>query len=99
MKGLIALVLFALGLALSMNAEAAPALKGKEIKTLKTSSGKVFKNLSFQESTNVLESLESAENIELRDEIIYPEEVTEIVVGGLTKARIVEKRPNPKDYN
>jgi hypothetical protein len=99
MKGLIILVLFALSLAVSMNAEAAPALKGKQIKALKTNSGKVFENLSFQESTKVLESLESDENIEIREEIIYPEEVTEIVVGRLTKARIVEKRPNPKDYN
>lgn len=99
MKGLIILVLFVLSLAVSMNAEAAPALKGKEIKALKTSSGKVFRNLSIIESNKVLESLESEENIEIREEIIYPEEVTEIVVGGLTKARIVEKRPNPKDYN
>lgn len=99
MKGLIVLVLFALSLAVSMNAEAAQSLKGKQIKALKTNSGKVFENLSIQESSKVLESLESEENIEIREEVIYPEEVTEIVVGRLTKARIVEKRPNPKDYN
>jgi len=47
----------------------------------------------------VLESLELDENIELRDEVIYPEEVSELIMGRLTKARITEKRPNPKDYN
>lgn len=95
MKGLI---IFSL-LVLSLGAQAAPNLKGREIVALKISSGKIFKNLSSQESANVVKSLELDENIELRDEIIYPEEVTEVVVGTLTKARITEKRPNPKDYN
>ena len=66
---------------------------------LKTHSGKTIRNLSLQESTKVLKSLEADENIELRDQIIYPEEVSELVVSKLTKARITEKRPNPKDYN
>ena len=95
MKGLIIFCM----LFLSFAVQAAPALKGHQIVSLKTSTGKIFKNLSSEDSTKVLESLESDENIELADEIIYPEEVTEVIVGKLTKARIVEKRPNPKDYN
>ena len=53
----------------------------------------------MQESTKVLKLLEQEENIELRDEIIYPEEVSELIVGKLTKARLTEKRPNQDDYN
>lgn len=95
MKGLIIFCM----LFLSFAAQAAPALKDHQIVSLKTNTGKIFENLSSEDSTKVLESLESDENIELADEIIYPEEVTEVIVGKLTKARIVEKRPNPKDYN
>ena len=68
-------------------------------KSCSSPSGKTIKNLSLQESTKVLESLEADENIELRDEIIYPEEVSELEVVKLTNGRITAKRPNPKDYN
>ena len=95
MKGFI---VFALCL-LSLGAEASMELKTKRIAALKTHSGKTILNLSLQESTKVLESLEADENIELRDEIIYPEEVSELIVAKLTKARITEKKPNPNDYN
>ena len=51
-------------------------------------------------AAKVLESLEDGENIEIRDEVIYPEEVSELIADvKLTKARNTEKRPNPKDYN
>ncbi len=95
MKGLI---IFAL-VFISLSAQGASAVKAKDVIGLKTTTGLVFKNLSLQESTKVLESLELDENIELRDEVIYPEEVSELIMGRLTKARITEKRPNPKDYN
>lgn len=95
MKGLIIIAL----LFLSLAAEASSSIKARDLVGLRTSDGKIFKNLSLQESTKVLESLELDENIELRDEVIYPEEVSELIVGRLTKARNTEKRPNPKDYN
>ena len=95
MKGLI---VFALCL-LSLGAQASMEIMPQRIAALKTHSGKTIRNLSLQESTKVLKSLEADENIELRDEVIYPEEVSELIVGKLTKARITEKRPNPKDYN
>ena len=95
MKGLI---IFAL-LFISLSAQAASSIKARDVIGLKTTSGLVFKNLSLQESTKVLESLELDENIEIRNEVIYPEEVSELIMGRLTKARITEKRPNPKDYN
>lgn len=95
MKGLI---LFALCF-LSFGAHASQVLKAQDVIAIKTHSGKTFRNLSLHESSKVLESLEAGENIELREEIIYPEEVSELVVEKLTKARITEKRPNPKDYN
>ncbi|MBC7713153.1 MAG: hypothetical protein H7177_07425 [Rhizobacter sp.] len=96
MKGLI---LFAALSFLSLGAQASEGLKAQDVIALKTHSGKTIKNLSLQESTKVLKSLEADENIELRDEIIYPEEVSELVVSKLTKARLTEKRPNPNDYN
>ena len=95
MKGLI---VFALCL-LSLGAEASMELKTKRIAALKTHSGKTIENLSLKESTKVLESLEADENIELRDEIIYPEEVSEVVLSKLTNVSITEKRPNQNDYN
>ena len=96
MKGLI---LFALCSLLSFGVHASPKVKAQDVIALKTHSGKSFKNLSLHESAKVLESLEQGDNIELRDEVIYPEKVSELVVSKLTKARLTEKRPNPKDYN
>ena len=96
MKGLI---VFGFCLLLSLGANASEGLKAQDVKGLKTHSGKIIRNLSLQESTKVLESLEADENIELRDEIIYPEEVSELEVVKLTNGRITAKRPNPKDYN
>jgi hypothetical protein len=94
MKGFI---VFALCL-LSLTANAFAGVKAERITGIKTHSGKSITNLSLQESTKVLESLKADENIELRDEVIYPEEVSELLVSKLTKARITEKRPNPDDY-
>lgn len=96
MKGLI---LFAALCFLSLGTEAHAALRAQDVKGIKTHSGKIIRNLSLQESTKVLKSLKAAENIELRNEIIYPEEVSELIVGKLTKARLTEKRPNQDDYN
>lgn len=96
MKGLI---LFAVLCFLSLATDASAALKTQRITALKTHSGKTIRNLSLQESTKVLKSLEAEENIELRDEVIYPEEVSELIVSKLTKARLTEKRPNQDDYN
>ena len=95
MKGFI---VFALCL-LSLGAEASMASKTQRIAALKMHSGKIIRNLSLQESTKVLESLEADENIELRDQIIYPEEVSEVILSKLTKVQITEKRPNQNDYN
>ena len=95
MKGLI---VFALCF-ISLSAFASHKLKPNDVVGFKTQSGKVMTNLNLHESAKVLESLEQGDNIELRDEIIYPEEVSELVVSKLTKARLTEKRPNPKDYN
>jgi hypothetical protein len=96
MKGLILLLALCF---LSLGTQAHELLKAQDVIELKTHSGKTIRNLSLQESTKVLELLEANENIELRDEIIYPEEVSELVVSKLTKARLTEKRPNPNDYN
>ncbi|MBC7428194.1 MAG: hypothetical protein H7336_06255 [Bacteriovorax sp.] len=96
MKGLILFVALSF---LSLGAQAPLRLKAQDVTALKTHSGKIIKNLSLQESTKVLKSLEADENIELRDEIIYPEQVSELIVSKLTKARLTEKRPNPNDYN
>ena len=95
MKGFI---VFALCL-LSLGAQASSGFKAQEVIALKTHSGKTIENLSLKESTKVLESLEADENIELRDEIIYPEEVSEVVLSKLTNVSITEKRPNQNDYN
>ena len=84
---------------LSLGAQASMEIMPQRIATLKTHSGITIRNLSLQESTKVLESLEADENIELRDEIIYPEEVSEVVLSKLTNVQITEKRPNQNDYN
>ncbi|MBY0415359.1 MAG: hypothetical protein K2Q18_14400 [Bdellovibrionales bacterium] len=98
MKGFIVFAMCLLSLQAFGSAEL-KKIKAQDVIAIKTHKGKRIDNLSLQESTKVLESLEADENIELRDEIIYPEEVSEVVVVKLTKARLTEKRPNPKDYN
>ena len=94
MKGFILFVFCLLSLGVH-----ASEIAAQDVVALKTHAGKIIRNLSLQESTKVLESLEANQNIELRAEIIYPEEVSELVVRKLTKGKITEKRPNPKDYN
>jgi hypothetical protein len=94
MKGLI-LIAFCL---LSLGANAASVRPG-DLFGIKISTGEVIKNLTLSESVKVLKSLDESENIEIRDRVIYPEQVTQLIVGKLTKGRLAEKRPNPKDYN
>lgn len=93
MKGLITII-FCL-LALSAHA----SVKPRDLAAIKLSSGEIIGNLSLQESTKVLESLDQEESIEIRARIIYPEEVSQLIVSKLTKARLTEKKPNPQDYN
>ena len=95
MKGFIVFTLCLL----SLGAEASLDIKPQEVVSVKTHAGKIIHNLSLQESTNLLKSLETMENIELRDEVIYPEEISEVVLGKLTKIGFTAKRPNPEDYN
>ena len=95
MKGLILFVLCFFAL----ETNAALALKAQNVVGIKLHSGKIIRNLSLQESAKVLKSLKSDENIEIRNLVIYPEEVAELIVRKLTKTRLSEKRPNPKDYN
>ena len=94
MKGLIIIALFLLSFGAS-----ASSINPKNLVGIQISSGEVIKNLSLSESTKVLKSLEEDENIEIRSRVIYPEEVTKLIVGVLTKARLTEKSPNPNDYN
>ncbi len=95
MKGFI---IFALCL-LSLGVKATMVNMPISVTGLKTHNGIVFSNLSLQEGTKVLELLKADERIELRNKIIYPEEVSELVYSRLTKFQIIEKRPNQGDYN
>lgn len=95
MKGLI--TIFFLFLALSANAS--EGIKARDLTGIKLSSGEIISKLSLQESTKVLKSLDREVNIEIRSRVIYPEEVTQLIVSKLTKAKLTEKKPNPQDYN
>lgn len=95
MKGLIALFFCFL----SLNLQAAAGIKARDLIALKLTSGEIISKLSLQESTKVLKSLDQDKNIEIRARVIYPEEVSELIVRKLTKARLTEKKPNPQDYN
>ena len=94
MKGLI-IIVFSL---VSFGAYAF-SINPANLVAIKISTGEVIKNLTLKESTNILKSLDEGENIEIRSKIIYPEQVTKLIVGRLTKARLTEKSPNPNDYN
>ena len=94
MKGLIAILLFVLALSAS-----AHAIKAQDLVAIKLVSGETITKLSIKESSIVLKSLDLSQNIEIRNRVIYPEEISQLVVGKLTKGRISEKRPNPQDYN
>ncbi len=94
MKGLIVTLLFVLSLSAS-----AHSIKPQNLVGIKLESGELIGQLTLKESSKVLESLDKETNIEIRNRVIYPEEVTELVVRQLTKGRISGKRPNPQDYN
>lgn len=95
MKGFIAIV-FCL---LTLSVHASVGMKARDLSAIKLQSGEIIGNLSLQESTKVLKSLDLSQNIEIRSRVIYPEEVLQLIVSKLTKPRITEKRPNPQDYN
>lgn len=95
MKGLITIVFCFLAL----SAHASVGIKARDLTAIKLSSGEIVGNLSLQESTKVLKSLDQDKNIEIRARVIYPEEVSQLIVSKLTKARLTEKKPNPQDYN
>jgi hypothetical protein len=95
MKGLIAII-FCL---LAISSQASTGIKAGDLSAIKLQSGEIVGNLNLQESTKVLKSLDQEQNIEIRTRVIYPEEVSQLIVSKLTKARLTEKKPNPQDYN
>ncbi len=95
MKGL---VLFCLLFSIHLNLFAG-TVKAQDLIGIKLKSGEVILDLKLKESVNLLKSLENEENIELRDRIIYPEEVSQLITRKLTNGRNSGKRPNPQDYN
>ncbi|MDO9182071.1 MAG: hypothetical protein Q7U04_06665 [Bacteriovorax sp.] len=95
MKGLITLIFCLLALSFEVSA----GIKARDLSGIKLQSGEIIGNLSLQESTKVLKSLDQERNIEIRSRVIYPEEVTQLIVSKLTNARLTGKKPNPQDYN
>lgn len=95
MKGLIAII-FVL---LSLGAQASVGIEASSLKAIKLESGELIGNLSVSESANILKSLDSEASIELRSRVIYPEEVSKLIVSKLTKGRLIGRSPNPQDYN
>lgn len=77
----------------------AASIKAADLSAIKLRSNEIIRNLSLQESTKVLKSLDNDENIEIRDRVIYPEEVSQLITRSLTKSRNSGKKPNPEDYN
>ena len=94
MKGLT--IIFALTLSFIANAG---SVRPQDLVAIKLKSNEVIRNLTLKESTKILKSLDNDENIEIRRRVIYPEEVTQLITGKLTKKGISGKRPNPEDYN
>jgi hypothetical protein len=95
MKGLIVLALCFI----SLGAEAAMNRNAHSIVGLVTYDGFIIDNLSLQESTNLLESLEQGEAFEIDGQVIHSEEVSNLIWDGLTEDPFTAKRPNPQDYN
>jgi hypothetical protein len=95
MKGFIAIIFCFL----TISANASVGISARNLTAIKLQSGEIIGNLSLQESTKVLKSLDQEENIEIRKRVIYPEEVSQLIVRKLTDARLTGKRPNPQDYN
>ena len=94
MKGLIILALCLLSFGAS-----ASNIKPSDLFGIKVSTGEVIRNLNLIESANVLKSLKEGENIEIREKVFYPEQVTKLILGKLTKVKFTERKPNPQDYN
>lgn len=95
MKGLIAVLFFLL----TLTSYASEGIQARNLSAIKLTSGEIISHLSLQESTNVLKSLKIEEKIEIRNRIIYFDEVSQLIVSKLTKVKLAEKKPNPQDYN
>lgn len=94
MKGMLLISMFVF----SMQAHASFEEKLTKIEGFETLSGEIISNLNLQESSKVLKSLETSSNIEIRDRVFYPEEVSQLIGSKLTKGPITAKRPNQGDY-
>lgn len=94
MKGVIVVILCLFSLVSN-----ASSLRAKDLVGIKMHTGRTILNLSLKESINVIKSLEKNDNIELRNEVVYPEEISGFFIGKIKDIQILEKKPNPKDYN
>lgn len=94
MKGMLLISIFLL----SFQAHASIDEKLTKIEGFATLSGEIISNLNLHESSKVLESLKTSSNIEIRERVFYPEEVSQLIGGNLTKGPITAKRPNQGDY-
>jgi hypothetical protein len=95
MKGIVTIIL---GLILSLSAFA-NSVKPADLVGIRLTSKEVIKNLTLLESTKVLNSLDKDQNIEIRNRVIYPEEVSQLITRKLTNSLKSGKKPNPNDYN
>lgn len=94
MKGMLLISMFLF----SIQANASINEKLTKIEGFETLSGEIISHLDLHESSKVLESLKTSSNIEIRDRVFYPEEVSQLIGSNLTKGPITAKRPNQGDY-
>ena len=53
----------------------------------------------MSDKKEIVEGLKSGERIEINHEVIYPEQIAQVLTRSLTTGKIVEKKPNQPDFN
>lgn len=99
MKGFVIALILSLGLSLALKANAAEEIKASEVIGITTFDGEVILARKMSDKKEIVEGLKSGERIEINHEVIYPEQIAQVLTRSLTTGKIVEKKPNQPDFN
>lgn len=99
MKGIVIALMLSLGLSLALKANAAEEIKASEVIGITTFDGEVILARKLSDKKEIVEGLKSGERIEINHEVIYPEQIAQVLTRSLTTGKIVEKKPNQPDFN
>lgn len=104
MKGFVLALMLSLGLSLALKANASEIkvqeeIKASEVIGITTFDGEIILARKMSDKKEIVEGLKTGERIEINNEVIYPEQIEQVLTRSLTTGKIVEKKPNQPDFN